>query len=350
MKTAVFALTENGCDLALTLAERNGWDIFIKRQPRQLDNINLTLIEGNFKSLVNEAFHQYQGIIFIMATGIVVRTLAPLIISKDSDPAIVVMDEKANNVISLLSGHLGGANELTQFLASQLDANPVITTSTDVNDVIAFDNFAKRNGLIIDFIGNIKYISDKMIHKEHVEFYSDLSIKGTLPANMEEIADFAAYHTDESGLLITYRSDYIALAKKSLALIPPVLVLGFGCRKGKTKAEIELAIEQFLAQHKIDKRAIYSMATIEVKAEEEGLLEYCESENMPLKIFTIEEVVTIEEQFTGSEFVKQTIGVKAVSAPCAYLLAGNDSKEIVGKTKCGGITLALYEKKLELKM
>ncbi len=350
MKIAVFALTQNGCDLAGELGQKNGWQIFAKRKPKNCEDGDYTVIDGNFKALVEAAFHQYQGLIFIMATGIVVRTLAPLIISKDSDPAIVVLDEKAKNVISLLSGHLGGANELTMLLSSQLDANPVITTSTDVNNVLAFDNFAKKNGLLINDIGNIKYISDKMIHGEQIELYSDVEIIGEVPTNIKIVSDFSEFNLQESGVIITYRSDVVQAANKSLALIPPHLVLGFGCKKGKTKAEIEFAIDNFLAEHKIDKRAIFSMATVEVKANEKGLLDYCESENMPLKIFSIADIETVEEQFGGSDFVKQTIGVKAVSAPCAYLLAGEDSKRLVGKTKCNGITLALYQKNENLEI
>lgn len=153
MSTAYFYLTGEGEQLARRLAASHPGDLYDKT---------------DFKASLREAFHKYDYLVCIMATGIVVRILAPLLVHKTSDPGVVVMDQRGQYAISLLSGHLGGANDLAREMAALSGGSAVITTATDVAGELSFDTFAKKHGMAIENIGALKHISGALLSGQPV--------------------------------------------------------------------------------------------------------------------------------------------------------------------------------------
>lgn len=175
---AIICITENGKKLALKINSLvNNCVIYhVKNKKSNLvvEETCVHTVQKKLSDFVGEIFSKFDYIVFIMATGIVVRSIAPYIISKFSDPAILVMDEKGKNVISLLSGHIGGANSLTQYISSLIDANPVITTATDINQKASLDMIAKKlNAHIDNFRESVKEVNSMLVNNKCVGLYID---------------------------------------------------------------------------------------------------------------------------------------------------------------------------------
>ena len=178
-KIAILSITNNGRELALRIKEiMKNVDVFFIKKDTDYKSDEVTVVNQGLKEFIPQIFDKYDYLVFIMATGIVVRTIAPLVMSKFSDPAILVMDEKGNNIISLLSGHMGGANEMTLYMSDLLNSHPVITTATDVNKKSSLDMIAKKlNGHIDDFRDNVLKINSMLVNNEEVHLYIDGNYK-----------------------------------------------------------------------------------------------------------------------------------------------------------------------------
>jgi cobalt-precorrin 5A hydrolase len=210
------------------------------------------------------------ALVFIGATGIAIRAVAPYLKSKTSDPAVVVIDELGRFVIPLLAGHIGGANRLAQNLAKLLEAIPVVTTATDCNNVFAIDTWASENEISIINPEGIKQISAKLLAGKTVNIKSYFPVKGKLPNGLR-ISDvdydviFTAYTTGESNVL---------------RLIPPVLTLGIGCRKGVSESALKVAFEMFLEKLDCHKEAVCRVCSIDLKAQEGVKAGYIDEEQV----------------------------------------------------------------------
>lgn len=346
MKAAIIALTRGGSLLALNVGRKIKAHIYLKVEfiENDMDSYeDIFKIEENLSQLIGKIFNKYDAIVFIMASGIVVRTIASYIVSKTKDPAVVVMDEKGQNVISLLSGHIGGANHLSKIIAKITGGNPVITTATDVNDVLAFDMFALYNNCEIENIESLKYISAKLVNGGKVGLYTDYAINGSIPCNIAvyDMETFKTKKDEDCCVVLTNRTDLNIQDKNVLILRPKNLVLGLGCKRGTSKENIRAAVYDFM---KVNKRSIDSVrciATIDLKQDENGLVEFCKEMGIFLEIIPRIDIEKIEGSFKGSDFVKEKTGVSGVAEPCACLSSGG--KLICKKTVYKGITLALAE-------
>lgn len=208
MKTAVISFTASGGRLNDLISGILSADSY-------KDAKNIYALTGNLMK-------EYDALIFIGAAGIAVRAIAPYIKSKDTDPAVIVCDEMGKFVIPVLSGHIGGANRLACELAEKINAQPVITTATDINKVWAVDSWASENGFYIENIKNIKYISSALLRKESVGLDSDFKINGPLPENI-------SFGSFENGVVI---SPFLKKTfKNTLNIVPKCIFLGIGCRK-----------------------------------------------------------------------------------------------------------------------
>jgi cobalt-precorrin 5A hydrolase len=349
MRTAVIALTGNGSVLALKLGLQMNADVFIKQEfitTIDTGRAKVYPIGSILAFLIEEIFDTYEGLIFIMATGIVVRTIAPFIKSKTSDPAVIVLDEKGKYVISLLSGHIGGANKIATEIAEMTGGAPVITTSTDVNGVMSFDVFAVENNCVIENISILKYISSELVNGGKVVFYSDCMVKGNYPEYIEAVSTLNEVRTTKPLVILSNRSDITAEGEKVLYIRPRNLVLGIGCKRDTSKEQIKSAVFDFLQRNNKSLNSIKCLATIDLKKDEKGLLEFCKEMNLELKIILRQEIENIEESFTCSEFVKEKVGVASVAEPCS-VLASTRGRLICKKTAYQGITLALSEEEKE---
>lgn len=270
------------------------------------------------------------ALIFIGASGIAVRSIAPLLKRKTVDPAVLVMDEKGQFVISLLSGHLGGANALARRVAGITGGQPVITTATDVQKRFAVDVWAKQNGLKIMSMDLAREISAAVLAGEKIGFSSDYPVDGCIP---EELC---------GGLKARLTISVSIYHKEQPLFVPASLILGIGCRKGKNKEEIKQAVDEVLEQFGIYPQAIASAATIDIKKEEPGLLAFCKERGLSLEVFSAGELMEAKGDFTPSAFVSQVTGVDNVCERAA-VCAGGD-RLIVRKQAKNGVTVALAEK------
>lgn len=290
----------------------------------------------DLKFKIAKDFENYDALVFVMATGIVVRLLADLLQSKATDPAVIVLDQQGKFVISLLSGHLGGANQLAREIAEILGAVPVITTATDTENLVAFDLFAKKNNLEIENLENLKYISSAMIEQRKITVYSDFEMQ-----NYEKII---LKNQLPAQVIISDR--ILKTQKNTLVLRPKSLVLGVGCKKNIRFQDLEYCFLELLKIRKLSILSVKKIATISLKKQEPAILELCRKYKLELEIIPDEKIRNTSQKFETSDFVKQITGLPSVAEACSYF--GSDQGEpLTGKVKFPGITLAICRKKLE---
>lgn len=310
--------TDNGEALAAKLQDVCSKIIFQKKNDEEISE------------WIKDCFNQRMPIVFIGAAGIAVRIISPFVTNKLTDVPVIVIDELGQNVIPILSGHYGGANEIAKYLAKQIGANPVITTATDINQVFAIDTFARENGLKIASKDGIKAISSKALKGEtiKVRFDVDVESKGTLP-KVVELTDSKACDVVVSDK-----------AQNVFTLIPKKYVLGMGCKKDKSFKELltfitkEYSIE-FLREN------LYAIATVDLKADEPGLIQLAQYLGAKFITFSSDELSKVNGDFAESEFVKETVGVSNVCERAAVLGAGHINRELeLEKIAENGMTMA----------
>lgn len=295
-----------------------------------------------FRQWMKEHFSALDALVFIGAMGIIVRDMAPCLKSKLTDPAVVTLDEKGQFVISVLSGHLGGANELTRVLAERLGAIPVITTSSDVNGKLAIDVFAKKNNLVITSMKQAKLCASEIVSGCPVSFSCDGRIEGKIPKELSGAK--AAKH-----FLVEVTPYERKWEEKKLHLIPKAFVLGIGCKKGTKEEVIEARVREELTGIQIDLRSVAGIASIDLKQEEEGILTFGKKQQIPLHFYPGEELDALEGEFSKSSFVKEITGTDNVCERAAYRLAmeyGAKNMEecrILPKKGKDGVTIAVMK-------
>ena len=329
---------------------------------------------SSLAEFTSHAFAEADHIIYIGAAGIAVRAIAPNIKSKDTDPGVIVMDEKAAYVIPILSGHIGGANVLALDLARALGAQAVITTATDVNGVIAIDSWATENCMKIDRIGNIKHISSAVLENRKVKVYTQCrgSFAGQKAHELTGLhKSFEALESLESLILgdspdspgsdvpLVVMTDSHSLIEdvrkrfpEALVLIPCVTFAGMGCRKDIDFLPAEELFEQALTELDLDVRAIRSLNSVDLKKDEKALLMLAEKYGIEFKTFSAEELMEAElhtdAKMSHSELVSRVAGAGNVCERAAVMGAamGATGSEfgiyiIMKKTKRNGVTIAV---------
>ena len=292
---------------------------------------------------------QCDAIIFVGATGIAVRAIAPFICGKTVDPAVLVIDEAGRYVISLLSGHLGGANALARTAASLIEAEPIITTATDTESAFAVDTFAKENGFLLTDLRKAKEVSAKVLRGEKLRIYSDIPMERLVQRPARHEAELvSAQDIDRADIVISYRTHILKPAEKSsqaigLRLIAKRVHVGLGARKGVTQAEVAAAVATCLEDAGIDPRAVVALASIDLKKQEAGILAYSYESGVPFVTYTAEELRTVEGAFVGSSFVQSVTGVANVCERAAAYAAGRSghAEVLVHKTIHGNVTTAV---------
>lgn len=326
-KTAILYITKNG----LTLAQR-------------LTGLYPDARVLRFKSeAVPELWNDCRNLIFIMATGIVVRTIAPLINDKKIDPAVVVLDEKGKFVISLLSGHLGGANKIAEEIANFLGGEAIITTASDVNNMTPVDLWAEENNLVIENWELVPQIVTRGINNGAVRVYQEAEIK--LPDDFLKVLN-----PGFADVIITNRRciDICGChVKGQLYLRPKNLVVGIGCNSGTSEDEIENAVKNTLEENNLSFLSIHSIATVDKKGDETGLISFAGKYNLEIDTFTPDELNSVNG-IQKSEAAFKATGAISVAEPAALLTSGADNL-LVPKQKIGNVTVAVAEQKLEVR-
>lgn len=333
MNYGIIALTKNALKLAHKIQSKIN-DSAIYTLPKWNDK-NSEPINIAFHKFIKKLFNMHDTLIFIMASGIVVRTISRYIKGKDIDPAILVIDEKGEYVISLLSGHIGKANVSAGFVADKIKAKPIITTSSDLNNKFAVDIMADKLNCHISDLNKAKEVTSLIVNDEPVKTISDTFIK--LPAYLdckENIAKGFIYITNKK----------ININKKNnVILTPQNIIIGVGCKKGTSKNKIIKHINRNLNKLNLNKISIKAFATIELKKDEKGILEAVKYFKTRLKTFSKNKIKKVENKFVKSKFVKEKIGVTGVSEPCAYLASNSTGKMLLNKTSNDGISIAIWE-------
>lgn len=273
-------------------------------------------------------FSQADALVFVGAAGIAVRAIAPHVRHKARDPAVVVVDEAGRFAIPILSGHLGGANDLARSIAARLGGTAVITTATDVRGLFAVDEWARRQGCRVQNPEAIVRFSAKVLSGGTAGIYSPWPIRGQPPEGaapaLEENCDAALTLRRESGDV--------------LRLVPAIAVLGAGCRRGTSLRALEWAFAELLEEGGLNSLAFCKVCSIDLKREEPGLLAFCERRGLPLETFSAEELRNVEGDFSPSDFVRSVTGVDNVCERAAVL--GSGGALIVKKQAGEGVTMA----------
>lgn len=284
------------------------------------------------RTFCEEGFHHADGLIFISATGIAVRGIAPFVASKMTDPAVLVLDESGNFVISLLSGHFGQANQLTQELSHILCNIPVITTATDQKNIFAVDSYAKKMGYHLLHPEGIKVFSGRLLRGEIVKVYSPF-FPVILEKNME--------------LTTSMEECHLAIGNHScekLTLIPPSYSLGIGCKRDTNPEKLKDFITNQLNILQISTLEIQSMGSIDLKAEEPAILTLSEKWKLPFHTFSAKTLQNISGDFTTSNFVLETVGTDNVCERSAIACGGEVL--VLRKISLDGMTLAIAKKEI----
>ena len=296
MNISIITFTENGTKLAEKIRQA-----FVGTKTEEAKKLGLSLSDWT-----RQQFAEKNAIVVIGACGIAVRMIAPFVSDKLSDSPVVVADEAGTFVIPLLSGHMGGANELAEQIAGQIGGIPVITTATDVNHAFSVDLFAKKCGLSI--------------------------------YNREGIAKVSAKILDGKTPDIVISSEKTDLEQGVLGLQPREYILGIGCRRGKSFEDAG-----------IEKKVVRAAASIDLKKEEKGLLRWCMANRLPFLTYSAEELKQVKGDFQESSFVKEKTGVDNVCERAAMKAANEEGTFILRKQAENGMTIAIvkYDWKLE---
>jgi cobalt-precorrin 5A hydrolase len=285
---------------------------------------------------VADSFKHCDAVIFIGAAGIAVRCIAPHIKDKTTDPAVIVIDELGKNIIPILSGHIGGANELSLEIKERIGGNVIITTATDLNHVFSVDTFAVDNDLHIGNMSIAKQISARLLDGLTVCISSDVKIYGDLPNGL-----VYADHGDIGIHITPYNVP--PPFKKTLTLTPKQMFIGIGCRKGVEMSVIEKRVFTDLNESGISIHSIKAGGSIDLKKDEEGLLEFFNKYDIPATFFTANELEAIKGDFFDSEYVREVTGVGNVCERAA--LAVSDGGELITRRTTGnGVTVAVASK------
>lgn len=292
---------------------------------------------ASVRAFAEEAMIQADLLVFIGATGIAVRAIAPFVRSKDEDPAVLVIDENGRFVISLLSGHIGGANAWAQRLAQNLQAVPVITTATDGRGVFAVDSWGVQHACSVKDVREIKHISGALLRGEQVGLHSDFPIRGTLPDGVQ------IHAPQDNGILLSIRESEQMPFAHTVQLVPRIVHIGVGCKKQTDPRALRTWANSILQELRIAPQAIASVSSIDLKKEEPAVLELAQAWRVPVHFFCAQELEQVAGTFPPSAFVRKITGTDNVCQRAAAK-ASENGRCLLAKTARDGMTISIYEK------
>ncbi len=344
MILGVCAFSDQGRELAARIADAFPEDFVVMRDR-----------DATLDEWTRYGFATRRPTLFIGSCGIAVRAVAPYVRDKASDPPIVVVDDCGRYVIPLLSGHLGGANDLAKRIAAAIGATAVVTTATDAAELFAVDEFAKRNALTIRDKKGIQRVSAKILQdrKITIAVAPDIAYPPAVPAELE----IAPYTETARVDVIIREARRVPATNCDVELNPKRFVIGCGCKRGTARSTIDAVFERFFQERVAPTldvtqdefwKDVAFVATIDVKKTEYGLAEFAQIRGTALRFFTAEELNAAVGEFEESEFVRKTVGVGNVCERAASLCAGKVAELVVKKFAQDGVTFALALRKGEI--
>ena len=292
--------------------------------------------------IVPKLWQEYSVLIFVMATGIVVRQIASLIKGKDRDPAVLVLDEKGKFIIPLLSGHLGGANAWANHLACQIGAQAVITTATDVRGIVAPDEYARRYGWKVEPLDHLPTVNRLLLDQGCLKIWTNYPLKpGEALVNDEHYQFLSEKEKEKANVIISSFPD-LPIKDDLIYLVPPILSVGVGCRRGISTEAVLEGITSSVEQIGSSLKAVSGIYSIDLKDDEVGLIEAAKVLRVPFQTFPAVELQAVIEkkQLSRSKFVNKKIGVDGV-CEAASLLGTQRGRLILPKFKGRGVTVAI---------
>ncbi len=376
MKLAIISFTENGIKLSQTVAKRlsrRKVTLYTKCSRYTAEDLKVQRVKESLQVWTAQRMAEGDALLFIGACGIAVRAIAPNLTDKLHDVPVLVMDEEGQYVIPILSGHVGGANELARELADLMDARPVITTATDVQKKFAVDLFAKRNHLEIMNKDGIAKVSAKAlageqltiaIRVQNIEFchpkFCEVREEDFTEAENQLLREASMHKQDQEACgvepplrLVPYVKDQPVdivvseMQDNKNALIwlrPRRYVVGMGCRKNKASEELLAFYQETLEQAMVEPGEVYALASIDKKKDEPGLLAISERMRIPFFTYTAEELNRVGACVHSSEFVKAQVGVDNVCERAAFAGCGVSGWLIYEKHAFDGMTIAIAER------
>ncbi|MGN0349308.1 MAG: cobalt-precorrin 5A hydrolase [Roseburia sp.] len=351
MKLCIISFTKNGMRLSEKVAEEiKRADVTIPSQQietalftkckecMETEKEGISFAEKSIGEWTKEQMKKRNALLFIGACGIAVRAIAPNIADKLHDSPVLVMDERGKYVIPILSGHIGGANELAVFIAKKTGAEPVITTATDINGAFAVDVFAKKNRLFVVNKDGIAKVSSKVLSGQTIT----LSIESghyakdcRLPKGIQLVEYPPMRQVDL--VISSEKREFEAM----LLLRPMEYVIGMGCKRGKPEEKIEGFIREHLEKFGILPDQVAGLASIDVKKDERGLLAWSRKEKIPFVTYTAEELSRVNGDFRRSDFVKEKVGVDNVCERAALKMCEPEGQLVYQKCAKDGMTIAI---------
>ncbi len=317
MKLAIVAITDGGRALA-------------ERLVHSIDEATLLPKEKKISTTIADNWQHFDGFVFIMATGIVVRTIAPLVQHKHHDPCVVVMDEKGDYVISLLSGHIGGGNQLTHRLAVLTGGQAIITTASDTLNLTPIDLWARKQNLYIEDHEKLTMASSKLVNLGILNLYSDVEVDN-LPRGLIEVGEWEA-----ADIIISHKDIY---PEDAILFRPRNLVIGIGCNRHTPEIEFEENLNELLHDCRLSRSSIRNLASIDKKNDEVGLLAFSRNNLWYIDFFdkdSINELKNLEISFAALK----AVGAIGVAEPTA-LLSCRSHLLLSRKRKWKNITMAI---------
>jgi cobalt-precorrin 5A hydrolase len=352
----VVAITRRGVETALKI--QKGLDVAGLNStvyaPKKYGQNGIIALDKKLADFIKEIYSKVDAIIAVMASGIIIRSVAPLLESKLTDPAVVGVDAAGKFSISLLSGHLGGANDLAHAVARGINAIPVITTATDVMGKQSVDELAKNLHLSIQNPDSLVAVNSAIVNGDRVVIV--LVAEPKIPANAigafeVRTAETGAQALDiissyDAGVIITHEPLGVANFSKPFTILKTRhVVVGLGARKEAPADSIITAVDAALEKVHVPLARVYRFATVDIKRDSQPMLDAVEKLGAPLEFLSVDalRLVTNEELSPDSEMVQEKIGVGGVCERAALLVAGNNSKLILKKQKLNGVTVAIAE-------
>lgn len=353
---AILSLTSQGVETALEIR-----DVLVKAKitctvfaPKKYAKKGVIPLDRKLSEIVKEIFSKVDAIVAIMATGIIVRTIAPCLKSKLRDPAVIGVDTMGRFVISVLSGHYGGANELTRLIASGIGAVPVITTASDVIGKKSADELARFLHCSIENPESLTAVNAAIINGERIV----IVLTGNLKISTNEILGYEIEIAErgeraieivnefDGGIIITREKIRRDKLKTPVTILKPrKITIGIGARKNVSENEIIKAVNFALKETNIPLDRVGRLATIDLKKDSPSIISAANRLGLNLDFISIDGLRSFEHEGLSpdSKLVKQKIGVGGVCERAALIVAGEKAKLILKKTKGKGVTVAIAE-------
>ncbi len=343
MRVAILAVTKNGVETGKKIADVLGEETTLYVN-KKFSTKGVETIDGSLADFAGELFQTFDALIFVMAVGIVVRSISRYVKDKRTDPAVVVVDEMGKQSISLLSGHLRGANDLANLIAEKIGAKAVVTTATDIQGKPSVEDLAKLLRLEIQDFEKAKALNAAIVNGEKVGIFSDFRLPFDLKDNLyfHNFSEINAKRKEFDALIIITNKKVDTVDAPHIILRPKNLLIGVGSKKGISKKDVLDAIHYTLDHAGLSVKSVKLLATADFKSREEGIIRASEELGVPLKAAEKEKIKEIEDRFDRSTFVQENVGVGAVSEPAA-VLAGENTRLIQKKIKRNGVTIAIAE-------